>query len=46
VALLGVLSDDEVAKRTGRSWNAVRQKQAALGIANPSRRLAGRPLGR
>jgi hypothetical protein len=43
VALLGVLRDAEVAQQTGRSWNAVRQKRAALGIPNPARGLAGRP---
>ena len=37
-ALLGKLPDDEVARRTGRSWNAVRQKREALGIPNPARR--------
>ena len=35
LALLGDLPDDEVARRTGRSWNAVRQKREALGIPNP-----------
>lgn len=34
--MLGRLPDDEVARRTGRSWNAVRQKREALGIANPA----------
>jgi hypothetical protein len=46
VALLGVLSDDEVAKQTGRSWNAVRQKREALDIPNPARGPAGQYLGR
>jgi hypothetical protein len=36
LALLGTLTDDEVARRTGRSWNAVRQKREELGIPNPA----------
>jgi hypothetical protein len=36
VALLGAFSDEEVAKQTGRSWNAVRQKREALGIPPPA----------
>jgi hypothetical protein len=36
LALLGGLPDDEVARRTGRSWNAVRQKREALGVPNPA----------
>jgi hypothetical protein len=34
LALLGKLTDDEVARRTGRSWNAVRQKREELGLPN------------
>jgi hypothetical protein len=34
-ALLGTLPDDEVARRTDRSWNAVRQRRERLGIPNP-----------
>jgi hypothetical protein len=36
VALLGELSDEEVAKRTGRTVGAVRQKREELGIPNPT----------
>jgi hypothetical protein len=36
VALLGVLTDDEVAQRTGRTPAAVRQKREELGIKNPA----------
>jgi hypothetical protein len=36
LALLGTLTDDEVARRTGRSWNAVRQKRQERGIPNPA----------
>jgi hypothetical protein len=36
LALLGTLTDDEVARRTGRSWNAVRQKREELGLPNPA----------
>ena len=41
IALLGKLSDDEVAVRTGRSVRAVSQKrvQMRLAPANPKRRL-------
>jgi hypothetical protein len=46
VAQLGAFSDDEVAKQTGRSLNAVRQKREALGIPNPARGPAGRPRRR
>jgi hypothetical protein len=38
MSLLGRLPDDEVARRTGRSWNAVRLKREELGIPNPQRR--------
>jgi hypothetical protein len=38
VALLGVLTDDEVAQRTGRTPEAVRQKREELGIENPAGR--------
>jgi hypothetical protein len=38
MALLGKLPDDEVARRTGRTWNAVRQEREELGIPNPQRR--------
>jgi hypothetical protein len=41
VALLGVLPDEEVARLTGRSRDAVRWKRARLGIPNPA--LFGRP---
>jgi hypothetical protein len=34
--MLGKLPDAEVAARTGRSANAVRQKREKLGIPNPS----------
>jgi hypothetical protein len=34
-ALLGVLPDDEVARRTGRTPNGVRLKRQKRGIANP-----------
>jgi hypothetical protein len=36
VALLGVLTDDEVAQRTGRTPEAVRQKREELNIPNPA----------
>jgi hypothetical protein len=36
--LLGTLPDDEVARRTGRTCNAVRQKREKLGILNPNDR--------
>jgi hypothetical protein len=36
LALLGKLTDDEIARRTGRSWNAVRQKREELGLPNPA----------
>jgi hypothetical protein len=36
VALPGVLRDGEVARKTGRSVNAVRQKRERLGRPNPS----------
>jgi hypothetical protein len=36
--LLGKLPDEEVARRTGRSWNAVRAKREGLGIPNPAAR--------
>jgi hypothetical protein len=35
IALLGTVSDREVARRTGRSVDGVRQKRNLLGIANP-----------
>jgi hypothetical protein len=34
VALLGKIPDQEVVKRTGRPWQAVRKKREALGIPN------------
>jgi hypothetical protein len=37
-ALLGVLPDDEIAKRTGRTVEGVRVKRQKLGIANPADR--------
>jgi hypothetical protein len=36
VALLGVLPDAEVARRTGRTPGAVRQRREELGISNPT----------
>jgi hypothetical protein len=36
LALLGTLPDAEVARRTGRTANAVLQKRILLGIANRS----------
>jgi hypothetical protein len=36
-ALLGRLPDEEVARRSGRSVNAVRQKREKLGLARPGR---------
>ncbi|HEY7425024.1 MAG TPA: hypothetical protein VH682_12405 [Gemmataceae bacterium] len=36
VALLGHLPDEEVARRTGRSVNAVRQKRETLGRSRPN----------
>jgi hypothetical protein len=36
IALLGLLPDEEVAARTGRTAGAVRQKREELGIANPA----------
>jgi hypothetical protein len=36
LALLGTLTDAEVAARTGRSANGVRVKRCKLGIPNPS----------
>jgi hypothetical protein len=38
LALLGTLTDDEVARRSGRSWNAVRQRREKLGIPGPPAR--------
>jgi hypothetical protein len=38
LALRGTLPDDEVARRTGRSGNAVRQRREKLGIPNPTAR--------
>jgi hypothetical protein len=38
LALLGRLPDEEVARRTGRTWNAVRQKREKLGIPRPPAR--------
>jgi hypothetical protein len=38
LALLGRLPDEEVARRTGRSRNAVRQRRERLGIPNPTAR--------
>jgi hypothetical protein len=38
LALLGKLPDDEVARRTGRTWNAVWLKRGELGIPNPQHR--------
>jgi hypothetical protein len=35
IALLGTVSDREVARRTGRSVDGVRRKRTKLGIANP-----------
>jgi hypothetical protein len=35
IALLGTIPDEDVASRTGRKADAVRQKQEELGIANP-----------
>ena len=35
VALLGVLSDEEAARKLGKSSSAVRQKREELGIPNP-----------
>ncbi len=37
IALLGVLPDEEVARRTGRTVGAVQQKRHELGIPNPDR---------
>jgi hypothetical protein len=45
LALLGKLDDEEVARRTGRTPNAVRVKRQKLGILNPSTRPGGRPEG-
>ena len=36
IALLGTLPDEEVARRTGRTVNAVRLKREELGIPNPA----------
>jgi hypothetical protein len=36
VALLGIIPDEELARRTGRTVGAVRQKREELGSANPS----------
>jgi hypothetical protein len=41
LALLGKLDDDEVARRTGRTPNAVRVKQQKLAILNPTSRPGG-----
>jgi hypothetical protein len=45
LALLGALPDDEVARRTGRSCNAVRVKRDRLGIPKPDRPAEGRHEG-
>jgi hypothetical protein len=37
-ALLGKVPDDEIARRTGRTVNAVRQRRELLGIPNPTAR--------
>jgi hypothetical protein len=42
IAWLGALPDDEVARRTERTANAVRQKREELGIINPAA-TPGRP---
>jgi hypothetical protein len=36
IALLGTIPDEEVARRTGRTTGAVRQKREELGIPNPA----------
>jgi hypothetical protein len=36
IALLGTVPDVEVARRTGRTLEAVRQKREELGIRNPA----------
>jgi hypothetical protein len=41
LALLGKLPDDEVARRTGRSCNAVRVRRDRLGIPKPERPAEG-----
>jgi hypothetical protein len=38
IALLGVLPDEEVARRTGRSYDAVRRQRLLRGIPNPTPR--------
>jgi hypothetical protein len=38
VALLGQIADDEIARRTGRSWQGVRAKRESLAIPNPTAR--------
>jgi hypothetical protein len=38
VALLGKIPDEEIARRTGRTLNAVRQKRVVLGLPNPTAR--------
>jgi hypothetical protein len=45
LALLGKLPDEEVARRVGRTPNAVRQKREKLGIPNPTARPRGRREG-
>jgi hypothetical protein len=44
IALLGTFPDEEAARRTGRTVNAVRQKREELGIPNPARQR--REVGR
>jgi hypothetical protein len=43
LGLLGKLPDEEVARRTGRSCNAVRVKRDRLGIPKPDRPAEGAP---
>ena len=38
MALLDQIADDEIARGTGRSWQAVRAKREVLGIPNPTAR--------
>jgi hypothetical protein len=44
IALLGTLSDEEVARRMRRSVNAVRLKREELGIQNPAGNRRFRPI--
>ena len=46
VALLGKLPDAEVARRTGRTPNAVRQKRETLGIPKPACSSRATPAAR